>query len=149
MKRFQFRLEKILNLRRYREREWEQKLAVISGICIGLENRIEMLKREKERVAFRYVVGTNMDVSTLVSRELYTLRINKGIEELEEELEKRREELEEVRKKYLEVSKERKVLEKLKERQESKYYYEQKLEDIKVVDDLNNAKTNRDSELFL
>ncbi len=147
MRRFQFRLEKILNLRKYREREWEQKLAVISGICIELENRIKMLTMEKQRVAFRYAIGTEVDVSTLISRELYTLRIDKGIEELEQELAKRKKELEEVRKRYLEVSKERKVLEKLKERQEKKYYYEQKLEEIKIIDDLNNAKTNR--ELFL
>ncbi len=147
MRRFQFRLEKILNLRKYREREWEQKLAVISGICLELENRIQMLNMEKQRVAFKYSVEKGVDVSTLISRELYTLRIDKGIEELADELKKRREELEEVRKKYLEISKERKVLEKLKERQEKRYYEEQKLEEIKIIDDLNNAKTNR--EIFL
>ncbi len=147
MKRFQFRLEKLLNLRRYREREWEQKLAVISGICIELENRIRTLEMEKNRISLLYGGESSINVSTLVSRELYVFRLNRGIEELGTELEEKRRELEKVRAKYLEVSRDRKVLEKLKVRLEKKYYKEQKLEEIKVIDDLTNAKTNR--KLFL
>ena len=141
MKRFRFRLEKILNLRRYREREWEQKLAVISGICLELENRIKMLHVEKERVIANY--GSGSDISSMVSRDLYLFRLDRGMEELGEELQKKRKELERVREEYLRVSGERKVLEKLKERQEKNYYKRERLEEIKVIDDLNNAKANR------
>ena len=53
MQRFQFRLERLLDLRKYREREWELKLAEITGICLMIRRRIEEIHqeitREKER----------------------------------------------------------------------------------------------------
>ncbi len=44
-----------------------------------------------------------------------------------------------MRAKYLEASKERKVLDKLKERRAGDYYEHQRDEEFKAVDDLNSA----------
>ena len=53
-------------------------------------------------------------------------------------VEKRRE-MEKVRLKYLEASKERKVLDKLKERRSGEYYDRQRDEEFKTLDDLNSS----------
>jgi hypothetical protein len=46
MRRFQFRLERFLELRRWKEREWEIALAKILGECLLLENRIAEITAE-------------------------------------------------------------------------------------------------------
>jgi len=46
MRRFQFRLERFLDLRRWKEREWEIALAKILGECLLLENRITEIGEE-------------------------------------------------------------------------------------------------------
>ncbi len=145
MKRYSFRLERFLKLKRYVEREWEQRLAYISGICLEIENRIAYMGGEINRVMLEENPGGNteieeIDINELISREMYIYRLNSKISELQDELAKRREELQEVREKYLAASRERKVLEKLKEKKETEYYRLQKLDEIKTIDDLNNAK---------
>ena len=145
MKRYSFRLERFLKLKRYVEREWEQRLAHISGICLEIENRIAYMGGEINRVMLEENPGGNteieeIDINELISREMYIYRLNSKISELQDELAKRREELQEVREKYLAASRERKVLEKLKEKKETEYYRLQKLDEIKTIDDLNNAK---------
>jgi flagellar FliJ protein len=47
--------------------------------------------------------------------------------------------MEKVREKYLQAAKERKVLDKLKERRADEYYEKQKDEEFKTMDDLNTA----------
>ena len=54
-------------------------------------------------------------------------------------LEEKRKEMEKVRARYLEASKERKVLDKLKERRAQEYYDQQRDEEFKTVDDLNTS----------
>jgi flagellar export protein FliJ len=55
----------------------------------------------------------------------------------------RRVELERVRGKYLEAAKDRKVLDKLKERQQGDYYEHQKDEEFKSIDDMNTSGATR------
>ena len=40
MKRFHFRLERLLDIRSYRERQWLAKLAAASGLCTRLMRKI-------------------------------------------------------------------------------------------------------------
>ena len=46
MRRFQFRLERFLELRRWKEREWELALAKMLGECLLLERRIAEIAAE-------------------------------------------------------------------------------------------------------
>jgi flagellar FliJ protein len=138
VKRFRFRLERLLELRRYREHEWELKLAEITGIVVTIENRIEAINDEVKRALvaqFTYV--GQPDYSFLLASEEYINRLRLEKSRCEVELQKRKEEWEEVQKVYLEHSKKRKVLEKLKERQEALYYKEQRNEEAKVLDDMS------------
>ncbi|NOY10060.1 MAG: flagellar export protein FliJ [Spirochaetes bacterium] len=141
MRRFRFRLEKLLILRRHAEKEWEIKLAEITGICIKLEKGMIKAESEKTRVLMELKAGRGMvDMEILRYREQYTGRLNHRLRELEDELVKKRIELEKIRKKYIEVSRDRKVIGKLKDRREAEYYKNLKLEEIKIMDDINVKK---------
>jgi flagellar protein FliJ len=140
MRRFQFRLERFLDLRRWKEREWEIALSKILGECLLLENRIKEIGTEigASRLA-GFTDGARVDVQAMARRELYVLRLAQERERAQVRLVEKRREMEKVRAKYLEASKERKVLDKLKERRAGEYYERQRDEEFRTLDDLNTA----------
>lgn len=144
MLKFRFRLERLLDIRRYREREWELKLAVITGICVSLENEIKDALAEKSRSFRRRYELFGSDVNGLKAMELFMTRLERKAEKLKKELAARELEREEIQKQYLVVSRERKVLEKLKEKKADEYYREQKQEEIKVLDDMSTGALARE-----
>jgi flagellar protein FliJ len=140
MRRFQFRLERFLDLRRWKEREWELALAKILGECLLIENRITEIGGEigSSRLSV-FIEGSRVDVEAMARRELYVQRLVLERERARVTLEEKRREMEKVRAKYLEASKERKVLDKLKERRAGDYYDRQRDEEYRTADDLNSA----------
>jgi flagellar export protein FliJ len=149
VKRFRFRLEQLLELRRYREHEWELKLAEITGIVVSIENRIRTIDNEVKRALvaqFTYI--GRPDYNFLIASEEYISRLRLEKSLCEVELQTRREERKKVQKVYLEHSKKHKVLKRLKERQEETYYRQKRNEEAKVLDDMNisafiRKKTNK------
>jgi len=144
MRRFQFRLERFLELRRWKEREWELKLAKALGECLLLQQRIRQIGEEigASRLA-EYTEGRRVDVEAMARRELYVQRLAMERERAVVTLEEKRREMEKVRARYLEASKERKVLDKLKERRSEEYYDRQLDEEYRTVDDMNNSAAAR------
>jgi flagellar FliJ protein len=138
MRRFQFRLEKLLKIRQYREREWELKLADITGKCIVLKNKIKISKENiSKTLDERSALGGRIDIYDLIANETYIARMKQDIVNAGIELEQKKRQREKVKQKYLEVSKAKKILEKLKQRKEEEYYKEAKKEEFKTVDDIN------------
>ncbi len=144
MRRFQFRLERFLELRRWKEREWELKLARALGECLVIENRIREIGEEigSSRLA-QFSEGGRIDVEGMARRELYVQRLALERERAQVTLEEKRREMEKVRARYLEASRERKVLDKLKERQSGEYYDRMLDEEYKAVDDMNSSAAAR------
>ena len=72
MRRFRFRLERLLEIRSYWERQWLAKLAAASGHCIRLSRTITQ-KGEAARGAFFTNIrkGRELDLSLLTYREHY------------------------------------------------------------------------------
>ena len=146
MRRFQFRLQRLLELRRYREREWELKLAKITGVCLMHQKRIDEIRSELTRSTMeKSAFQEKPDYNYLISIELYNNRLKLELEDRYKVLEEENKKLKEIQKEYLEHSKRRKVLEKLKERQEREYYRLQRLEDIKAADDINSSRFIRNN----
>ena len=140
MRRFQFRLEQLLTVRRYKEREWELKLAKISGICLSIRNRINEIDRLiSKSIATLFRPDSIKDNAYLFSSELYMRRLREERIKREDELKKREKEREEVQKEYLKHSRMRKVLEKFKDKQEEEYYSIMKKEEFKIMDNINNG----------
>ncbi len=144
MRRFQFRLERFLELRRWKERERELILARVLGECMLLERRIAEIAAEVS-ASFLSVFrdGSSIDIESMRRRELYVQRLARERERTEAALEEKRRELEEVRAKYLEAARDRKVLDKLKDRQSEAYYEHQLDEEYKAIDDINTAAATR------
>ena len=141
MKRFHFRLERILDIRSYRERQWLAKLASASGICTRLNRKIAD-NGEASRGAYALDAkrGEALDLSLLAYRENYINRLGAEHKRLRRQLEQELQKRAEVQRKYQEVSRDKKVLEKLKEKRESDYYARAKLEEFKDADDLNSSR---------
>jgi flagellar FliJ protein len=137
-------LDRLLELRRYREREWELKLAAITGRCLLISQKIQQNRHSiVQTIRGRQMSGGRLDLSLLYAAELYVSRLDHEIGTLERELEAREKEREEVNQKYLEVSRDRKVLEKLREKKEAGYYREQKKEEFKTADDITTGRSAR------
>ncbi len=140
MKRFQFRLESVLSLRKHVEREWELKLADITGKCLLLENAIRQCQRNILASLDERRAGEGaLDLALFMQYELFMARMRQEIEEHKATLVIRQREREEIQKAYLEAAKKRKVLDKLKERRAAEYYTAVRREEFNVMDEVNNS----------
>ena len=138
MKRFRFSLEKILDLRKHREREAEVELGRAIGELTEIENKIKTLALEKTRAA-KERFSLNNTIMEIQSYELYIVRLDHSRDRLLEEAAKAELKVEAARTVYLEASRDRKVFDKLKEKQETEYRREMLIEDTKVLDDVSGG----------
>ena len=147
MKRFKFKLERILSLRKHVERQWENKLAEATGKCVAIERQINInLQRKAQEITDRF--ARRLSVQELIASHLFTTRLDIENEECEVELAERIREREVVQDGYLNASKERKVLDKLKERRAEENMRLQRSEDVKRIDDINMGRAARKSTII-
>lgn len=137
MKRFRFRLERLLELRAYREREALYRLAEATGHCVRLARRIQETESQRGP-AFRSVPGGAgaLDLGLFAYRERYLAWLEATRRRLSEELARREKQRLEVQARYLEAAREHKVLEKLKERRAAEHRRQARIEEYNVLDDV-------------
>ncbi len=144
MRRFQFRLERFLDLKRWKERECEIALARVLGECLLLERRItEIGTLIGDSLVPAGARGGAIDVVALAQREHYVQRLAVERQRARITLEQKSKELQAAREKYLQASKERRVLDKLKERRSQEYYEHARDEEYKGIDEMNVASATR------
>ena len=143
MKTYRFTLERILNIRKYRELEWELLLAAASGKCIALQNELSDLGSERRRILLERFTFSHGDAGVLAGTELYLRRLAEQTKKKRRQLEERERERDEIRGHYLTASKERKVLDKLKEKRAAAHYRQGLMEEVKMIDDTTNATSAR------
>lgn len=137
MKRFEFSLETVLKLREGQEREWENRLASITGECAKIRRNIELYEMEKNRCA---IENQFRDINSLMAVANYQSRMDNQVREAQRQLVLKERERESVLKDFIEASKKRKILEKVKEKKLEEYHHLRNKHDEKMNDDLNNAK---------
>jgi flagellar FliJ protein len=147
MRRFHFSLEHILRIREHKEREWELKLASITGTCLTIENEINRLASERMANFRMEQPRRELDIYGMQMRENYMFRLDRRISELQRTLAEREEERKEIQKDYLKASRERKVLSKLKEKKADEYYKEQLKEEMKALDEIGNHQQFRKAQV--
>jgi len=135
MKKFKFELEKILGLRKHREKETEIALAKARGVLNEIENKIVMTAAEKERISKEIPQG----MSEIVAFDRYIQRLDKTKENLLVEAEKAQRKVNEELEIYYKASRERKVLDNIKEKRAQEYRKFVLAEETKVLDDLANG----------
>lgn len=148
MRRFRFRLERLLEIRRYVEKQWEAKLAEKTGHCVNLQNRIQETQRQREET-FRKPAGgeaaaAHLDVNHLLGVERFRVRLDQQKARLETELAERLREREQILGQYREASRARKVLDKLKEKRAGLHRDGQRREETRVLDELAGARAARE-----
>jgi len=143
MRRFSFKLEKVLELRRYAEQEWELKLAEVTGRVVAVEQEIvDLAKRRHATERFHAAVGT-LDMMLIRGREDYVNRIDQRVLALQARLVALEAERNKVRAGYVEASRKRKALTRLKERQSSEYYRAALRAEGRVLDEIAGSQLIR------
>ena len=135
MKRFLFGLEKILELREYRERIAKAVMGEKAGKCTILEMDLEENAR-RTLVAGRERFRRGGNVSDYLAGEHYALRLGAERERLMKVLVMAEAEREQARLAYIEASKSKELIIKLKEREEAGYYKAAARDETKSMDDI-------------
>ena len=135
MRRFSFKLEKLLELRGFYERKAELVLAEKAGRCVLLDTRLRELAEARARTG-REMFSAGRMLADYRAAELYIVRLNRDKERLVKELAEAELEREKARADYIEKHKSREVMEKIKERKAGEYYRLALREETKALDDL-------------
>ncbi|MCL2318627.1 MAG: flagellar export protein FliJ [Treponema sp.] len=135
MKPFAFNMEKILKLRKYREDETKIELGRAIGVLAELEGKLRSLGNERARAAAAQFSPAN-SAAQMQQYMFYILRLDTTKEQLLKETALAEMKVEEARVLFIEASRERKVLDKLKEKRQKEYRKELLAEETKTLDDI-------------
>jgi flagellar FliJ protein len=147
VRRFRFRLERLLELRAHREQEALYRLAEATGHCVRLARRIQELGQERG-AAYRSVPGQagSLDLGLFAYRERYLAWLEASRRRLKSELAARESQRLEVQARYLQAAREHKVLVKLKERRAAEHRRLARIEEFNVLDDVAASQFLRAEE---
>ena len=136
MKRFKFNLEKILQLRKFKEEECKLAFGKAVSTLNQIENEIKETAVKKHTAASQRFT----DTAQTASWELYIRRLDQLSDKLMEQAAKAQLVVEEKRAVYLEAQKDMKAVEKIKEKQQKEYRKEMFDYQMTEVDDLTAAR---------
>jgi len=141
MKRFNFRLQKILRLRKFREEQCKIELEQALGILNMIENEIKATAVRRHNAAAQRFT----DLNQAGIWDTYILRLDQQTERLMERAAQAQIVVEEKRAKYIEASRALKALEKIKEKKQKEYRKEAANLLMSEVDDLTAARYGTDA----
>jgi flagellar FliJ protein len=136
MKKFSFRLEKILQLRKFKEEEC--KIAL--GQAVSALNRIENEIKETALKRHHAALERFADAGQIAAWDNYIIRLEQQAEKLARQAAQAELVVEEKRALYLEASRELKAVEKLKEKREKEYRKEMLDYEMSEIDDITAAR---------
>ena len=140
MKKFRFKLQKILDLRIREERNIQQELA----IAVGKQNvlRVKQQRYHDDIMKQKDIFHSRMEkkevqVHDLMNYQRFNEFADRVIKKSEEEIKEMQPEIDEIRSRLIEAIKKRKALEKLKERKKIKWEENVKKITEKELEDIN------------
>jgi flagellar FliJ protein len=136
MKRFTFKLQKILRLRKFSEEQCKIELEQALGVLNMIENEIKATAVKRHNAS----VQRFTDINEAGKWDNYILRLDQETERLMEKAASAQIVVEEKRAKYLEALKALKALEKIKEKKEKEYRKEAADLQMAEIDDLTAAR---------
>jgi flagellar FliJ protein len=135
MKRFRFDLQQVLELREYAEREAEIELGKAVGALNLIEQHIASVAEARYHAAAeRFAPGNAF--GKIQSYDRYILRLDQTREKLLMDAARAELVVADKRDLYLEASRERKILDKIKERRRGEYRKIARAEENKELDDI-------------
>jgi len=136
MKRFTFKLEKVMQWRKFKEEECKIELGKAVSNLNMIENDIKITAVKRQSAASQRFNATN-DIGAWNN---YIIRLDQETERLMEKAAQAEIIVEEKRALYLEASKDLKALEKLKEKQEKEHRKEMLDYQMAEIDDLTASR---------
>lgn len=138
MKRFSFRLEKLLKYREFREREAEINLGKTNAARDAIQLELDDIARKRVRSAADRRQG--LSVPDLLAIEYYITRLDNDRDTLLERLVMANLEVEKAREKYIHATRDRRVLSKLREKKSDEWRKYVSEEEAAVLDDITNFR---------
>jgi flagellar protein FliJ len=141
MKKFKFKLQTLMNIRKAREREIQYELAKIVSLQNVERAKQEDLRRridEQKSIFGGKLRNGNYSSNEAILFERFVDVSLRAISTAENKIRNMEPQIAEVRQKLVEASRELKVVEKLKERKKSQYDYELNRELTKENDEMNH-----------
>jgi flagellar FliJ protein len=136
MKRYQFALQKVLQLRKHQEDEAKIALGQAVGILTAIENNIKDTSIKRHNAASERFA----DAAQMTGWDNYITRLDQHACKLAEDAARAELVLEEKRALYLEASIKRKAIDKLKEKREKEYRKEMLNSQASEMDYLTAAR---------
>lgn len=148
MKKFQFKLQRLLEIRRDREEEQKIVLAKASGEYQkevmrkqGVLDNVENFRKELKQTA-------HMSLSQLQAYDLLLQKSDAAIVEIDKEIERRKRVMEKEMEIYVKMKQDRRAVELLKEKAYKQYQEDANKEEIAVLDEIGrNSFLNNKDEL--
>lgn len=141
MKKFRFRLERVLQHRKTICEDRKRDLAAKLGELAEVENKIEWIGREVR--ANKVNEGGPVDVGVFQLAGLYMLRLEEELAQAKLALIRIEEEVDVARKAYIEAAKDEETLQTLKRKRREEYMEYVQNEESKFLDELTTQKGNR------
>lgn len=141
MKRFNFSLQKVLDLREYEEDQAKLDLAAAIAEANRIQAELEHIAREMVAAG---AVRITSDIPAMQANEAYKVRLKLRKGELLEELAQAELVIEQKREVFAEKMRDRKVITKLREKALADYNAEVLKDEEQANDDLSNAKFARE-----
>lgn len=138
MKKFRFRLERILQLKAHKEKDKQKNLALSSQKVFNQEEKLQDINTDRietQTEQNKYLVGL-LDSTRLSIYSRYYVRLKKSELAGKEILIAFKKEQDDKRSELVEATRDKKIYEKLKERQHDKYYEDLEREWQKEQDEL-------------
>lgn len=141
MKRFEFRLEKLLNLREFYEHQAEIDLAHAIAHKDYIDLELKQIAKLKVKTGAEFNIQSNeITVADLHNAQNYIIFLDKKRDELLQQLIIAQQVIEEKRKIYVEAASKRKVISKLKEKKHEIWEKENMKAEEKYIDDIITYK---------
>lgn len=142
MRRFEFRLDRVLSVRIQQEKIQQKEFAIVQA---KYQKAVEMLKqlfdsRQETVLNLKKLSSKGFDQRVYLAHMSFIEKLNRDIDMQRITLQKIEVELNKERKKLLEAMQKRKILEILKDKNKTEYVHELLIEEQKVLDDLAKNK---------
>lgn len=148
MARFVFQLEGVLRHRERTEKERQRDLAVAQAEMMRLEGELTGLNQQVRQstadVRDNHLVG-RLDMGYLAAHRRYMLGMRRKALELAQKMAAQQRQVDDARQALAEASKQRKVMEKLKERQQQRWAAAMTLREDRALDELATQMSYRET----
>ena len=144
MKKFKFRLQRVLDTKEDFERQRQRELGEAQQGLMIAEEKLDTLNREAEEQdeRQRILISGRAKVAELMVNNRWRVELRKRIALQSKEVKRCERLVEERRLILLEATKERKVLEKLKEKQREQHRKEYFGEQQRILDEIGSRQVN-------